>query len=215
MLERKNNIGNYKNKPDPTEKLHLPNFNLIEVIRQEKSTQREDDEMMRTSMVLSSWMITSQDIIKKKTGSTSERKYYLACLNLGTAIMLQKFEGVANKIKDVRDQLNWEENEVIADLANSHSNITLGVDELRNPQKATLQMTKWSNEQLALLAQKIGIQLNSMRRIAMCYALNTVLDQLPSNLHRFITKDIEEFVKKVDWLFDAFNRWIIAGNSKK
>ena len=202
-------------RPDPSEKLHLSESNLIDVIRDEKTLERHDDEMVRTSIFLSSWVVTAIDVIKKKTNATSERKFHLACMNLGTAVISDNFDKKANEIRSLRDELNWDKNIVIADLANSHSSITLGVDNIKNATRATLQMTRWANDDLAVLAQKLGVQISSLRRIAICYSFDTVLAELPLYIQKYIPDIKNDFVEKVDCLYDMFNRWLITGNQKE
>lgn len=205
----------YKRRHDSSEKLHLSDLDLMEVIRQERLIQRDDTETVRVSVSLSSWMVTAIDVLKEKSGDASERKFTLACMNLGTALLNENFDKKAIEIRKMRDVLNWDKNPVIADLANSHSPITLGVDDLKNAMLVKLQITNWSSEDLAVLAQKIGIQISSMRRVAICYSLYTVLEELPPFIQAYIPTIKEEFVEKVDCLQDLFNRWIIAGKIKE
>ena len=166
---------------------------LGSVIGLEKIISRKEEDLFRTRLHLSSWTVTLMDIIMNKYSLTSERKMYQATLSLGTVFIEDDLKELIAKQREMRAEILLDKNPIKAFLATRHSPISIGGDPVLNGQKVVISMPSWVKDSLGSIAQFSGIQVSSLRRMAIYMAFNTV--------------DAGETYKKdIDYAVDVFKR---------
>lgn len=181
--------------------------NLGEVIKREKVISRDEDDIFVTKIHLSSWTLTVLDIVMNEYKLTSERRMYLACLSLGSVILEESLSDIVSKQKKLREGILLDDNRLIASLANRHSDISVGSDSVLHGKRVTISMPNWVKDTLGEIAELIGTQVSSLRRIAIYTALNTT-DVIPETYQEDIDNNIRSFTRTVDNVLDAYERWI-------
>lgn len=180
--------------------------NLEEVIKREKIISRDEEEVFVTKIHLSSWTITLLDIIMYKYKLTSERRMYLACLSLGAVLLEESLDGIVSKQKMLRENILLDSNRTKASLASRHSDISVGSDPVLHGKRITIAMPNWAKDTLGEMAELIGTQVSSLRRIAIYRALDTI-DELPETYQEDIDYNNRIFMRSVSEVLEIVEDW--------
>lgn len=192
------------------ERTNLVNGDLFDAIKAEKIIRRSKDEVFRTRIWLSSWLLAIITKIMFVSKVKSERQMYRALFALGASLMENKHMKDADECFSIREELLFHDSISIREQAIPHVGVVTGVDSIENARGVMIDIPVWANESLSLMADKLNIQLSSTRRMAMYFAILTIIDKIDGIPEDLKTKmkdqllKLEEIVKDRKHLFNYY-----------